>query len=651
MIKGRKPGDNITLMNTIYFRKVSIGDGYFPKKNYNDCIALIYKDCDTGLKYVQEIEDPDYEYFIVKDGKQVDYNRTFISVDDVTPVKAPYMDLTLDIAKRTKKMDFYKANIASGNYRSNGELHMDPNVFNSDMDIEDHYQFRFGKLYKNAACPITKSYFDIETDTINMMGDFPEMGECPINAITLILQDQQLVYTFLLRNSTNPLIDEFEEKVKSGEIFPELEAFVVDAVGGPKMAEKYNIHFKYNFLFYDAKNEIELISDLFKAINNYKPDFALAWNMGFDVPYIIQRIKNLGYDPVDIMCHPDFKNKIASYFVDERMKNEFAERGDYASISCYTTYLDQMIHFASRRKGQSKPLAYTLDFIGEMVAKVRKLDYKSITTNISELPYKDYKTFVFYNIMDTIVQYCIEFVTGDIDYVFGKYVMNATRYCKIHRNTVYLKNRGSVDFWKEGFVLGNNANKFNSRPEEKFPGAFVADSLKINDYSRFRIYGKPVNIFDYCDDFDYASLYPSIIRQFNIFAHTQVGMIKIEDQVYDKENRLHRSSWTRGGQFVEDFQSHVWLEICTRWFHLSDYTTLYHEVEEFFKTMATPTFGIRFYERNGLTDPFIITKGQLYEPMTFDDNRDNLPNVYREPNLNRWEVWRNDTAMHPNQQF
>ena len=57
------------------------------------------------------------------------------------------------------------------------------------MNIEDHYRFRFNNLYKNEPCKITKSYFDIEADTINMMGDFPEPGECPINAITIIMQE------------------------------------------------------------------------------------------------------------------------------------------------------------------------------------------------------------------------------------------------------------------------------------------------------------------------------------------------------------------------------------------------------------------------------------------------------------------------------
>lgn len=649
MIKGRKPGDNITLMNTMFKRAPDPTDGKF-----KDFLTLIYKDYDTGLKYMQEIVNPDYEYFLVHPDKRTTYPRLFVPREDVESIAVPYRDLEKDIAKRVGLSTYFYENINNGNRAENRKLHLHPDVFNSDMNIEDHYRYRFGKLYQNAPGAISKSFFDIEVDGINMVGDFPAMGECPINAISLILQDQQKVYTFVLRNKANPQIEEFEKGVKSGVIIKELEEFVVQAVGGPAMAEKYNIHFSYNFLFYDEEDEINLIKDLFNAFNTFKPDFALAWNMSFDIPYIIERIKALGYDPADIMCHPDFKYKFADYYVDERMKNEFAERGDFARISSYTCFLDQMIHFASRRKGQSKFISFSLDFIGEVIAKVKKLDYKHITTSIVELPYKDFKTFIFYNIMDTIVQYCIEFVTTDLEYLFFKANMNNVRYAKVHRQTVYLMNRGIKEFWNngDGFVMGNNVNKFNQKPDTKFPGAFVADPRQVNDFSKIRIYGRAVDVFNNLDDFDYASLYPSIIRQFNIAPHTQIGMLLIDKKVHDKENKRRLENWTRASAFMEDFQSQVWLEICSRWFGLADYATLYHEVEDFFNTMMNSVNGLRLYNRDGLIDPMIpYHTGFIEDGMIFDDTRRQVQDIYVMPNLARWEEWRNAATAVPNQQF
>lgn len=649
MIKGHNPGDNITLMNTMFKR------GLDTEGDFHEYLTIVYKDCDSGQKFAEEIVDPDYEYYVAKEDKRVDYPRLFIPIEDTYKVTVPHRELELDIAKRIGAKDFYYANLNNGNRGENKKLHMHPDIFNSDNNIEDHYRFRFGRLYKNEVCKISKSYFDIEVDSISMMGDFPEPGECPVNAISLILQDQQRVFTFLLRNKANPQIAEFEKSVNDGSVFPELTNFVINAVGGPKIAANYNINFTYNFLFYDEDDEINLIKDLFNAINNFKPDFALAWNMSFDLPYLIARCKKLGYDPRDIMCNPDFKYKIAEYFVDERMKNEFAERGDFALISSYTTFLDQMIHFASRRKGQNKFISFTLDFIGEAVAKVKKLDYKHITTNISELPYKDYKTFVFYNIMDTVVQYCIEACTGDLEFIFGKCNINNTRYSKGYRQTVYLTNRGIKEFYNtdNGYIMGNNINKFNPKPTEKFPGAFVADPRQLNGYSKMTIYGRLIDVLNNLVDFDYASLYPSIIRQFNIAPNTQIGMVIIDQQVYENENKCKFDNWTRAGAFMEDFQSQVWLEICTRWFGLADYTTLYHEVEWFFENIANAYNGIRDKTKDGLTIPVVFRKPELLiEPVEFKhDYEFNVEDRYLQPDTNAWKGWRDNAIATPNQQY
>lgn len=666
MIKGYKPGDNITIMNTIFWR------GTDPKDNkFKDYLTIVYKDCDTGLKYVQESNNPDYEYYIANPDNRVDYNRLFIEEDQVETIVVPYKDLEKDIAKRTGLTEFFFENVKNGNRSENRKLHLHHDVFNSDMNIEDHYMFRFSRIYKNEAGSISKAFFDIESDTISMIGDFPQPGECPINAISLILQEQQQIYVFLLRNKANPQIAQFEEEVKSGKIYNELNEFIIKAVGGPKMADKYKTHFKFGFLFYDQEDEINLIKDLFNAINAFKPDFALAWNMGFDIPYIIARIQRLGYNPEDIMCNSDFKNKIASYYIDERNKSDFAERGDFAQIASYTTFLDQMIHFASRRKGQSKFISFTLDYIGEVVAKVKKLDYKHITTNISELPYKDYKTFVFYNIMDTIVQYCIEVCTGDIDYVFTKSKINNTRYCKAHRQTVYLTNRVTKDIRKNGFIIGNNVNKFNPKPNIKFPGAFVADPLQLSDFPKLRLFGIAINCCDNAIDLDYASLYPSIIREFNIAPNTQIGMLIIDREFTHAE--MLRSNNTVAGAFMEDIQSQVWIEFAVRWFNLADYTTLYHEIEAFFVNVMNPSSGLRIYDRNGLIIPmYDVCHDNIIMPMTFYSQRDiiipdninenmiipmefyptpKLMDRYIKPDTNAWEEWRKYANENPNQRF
>jgi hypothetical protein len=79
--------------------------------------------------------------------------------------------------------------------------------------------------------------------------------------------------------------------------------------------------------------------------------------------------------------------------------------------------------------------------------------------------------------------------------------MNNTSYKKIHRQTVYLINRMNKEWDKLGYIIGNNVNKWNEKPD-KFAGALVGDPLHLSDYSKLKIDGKPVNIADTGQDYD-----------------------------------------------------------------------------------------------------------------------------------------------------
>lgn len=583
-IKGYKDGDNITLLNTIYIRPRFHED---TNKWDKGSMTIVYRDNNTGEKKQVTIDNPPYTFYMAKPDKRVNHNRLFIPKEDTDEITVPFIDLEKTIAELTGNENFYYENIRNRTRRENKQLHTNYDIFNSDMDIEDHYRYLFSQQFANEICSITKSFFDIEVDGINMKGDFPELGECPVNAISFVLENENKVYSFLLRSKGNPQIKEFEEQVRSGVIYQEINDFIVDAVGGWKQAVRFGVDkLEYNFAFYDEADELRMIQDLFLTVNHYKPDFLLAWNMSFDIPYLIQRIINLGGSPEEIICHPDFKHKYVQYYIDERHKNEFAERTDFATIMSYTIFLDQMIHFASRRKGQAAFTAFNLDYIGEKVAKVKKLDYKDITTNIVELPYKAYKTFVFYNIMDTIVQKCIERKTGDLEYLFGKCRMNNTRYSKAHRQTIYLVNRGCTEFKaNDDFIIGNNTNK-NNHKEEKFSGAFVGDPTKLTDYSKKKIFNHVINILDNLIDLDYASLYPSLLREFNMAPNTQIGMIQIFEKIWNGENRSNDTSYSRGGEFIENLHSHNWIAFCNRWMHLANFKEAYHDVAEYFNTIA-----------------------------------------------------------------
>ena len=497
--------NNLTIMNTIYHKPIKIETGkssVFTKPQ----IDIVYKNNTTGKKGVQTIMDPDYEFYVLNDDKPLtNYPLDFARKEDVHPVRCKNQDLMRTLAEVTNNKDFYYMNKQNGNYSANKQILLHPKLLNADMNICDHYRYRFNKRYNNPVIDVSKMYFDIECDTINMKGDFPELGECPVNTISCIFE--HTVYSFIVRDPSNPSMVEFEKEVTGcpGKVQREFIQFIKDYVGGddpeiyePRLEALDLLDFDIKFCFYDS--EIQCIRDFFNCVNILQPDFVLAWNMQFDTPTLLERIKVNGYKPEDIVCHKDFKNPVCEYVIDHNHYNEYEERGDYSNISGYSAWVCQMIQFASRRKGQSAIENFKIDYIGEIICGVKKLDYSHICSNIKHFPRANFKMFVLYNIIDTIVQKCIEERVKDIDYLFTNAVMFNTRYSKTHRQSIYLSNKRTQAYWDMGYVKGNNRNINETKKE--FPGAFVADLFLLSNYAREFINKMPLRLFKNLSDFD-----------------------------------------------------------------------------------------------------------------------------------------------------
>lgn len=616
-------GYDLSLLNTIYHypRKDSEGKWSLP------AIDLIIKDNVSGEKFLHTIENPLYEYYMILGDKQIPhYTLEYAPIEDCKRILVPYNQLQKDIMTRLNMLDDYYTNIKMGNRSANKSIcNNNPAVLLSDQDIEDNIRFQFSNVYKNSYTKPSKSYLDIEVDTIDCEGDFVLPGECPINAVSFIDDKTLTVHSFLLRNTNNPLIQEFENNTYSRSLEMELKQFVMNTVGkgNTDKIKKYKID-KFSFQFHFFDEEIELIQSLFNYINNLKPDLVLAWNASFDFTYIIERIKTLGYNPKDIICHPDFKYRECEYVVDERNQFVYEERNDYAKISSYSIYTDQMIHFASRRKGGKALPSYKLDYTGETVCEVNKLDYSHITTNLAQLPYLDYKTFVFYNIMDTIVQYCIETKSNDLDAAYNNVLVDNTRWAKIYRQTTYLKNRAAKSYYNMGFISGNNPNQ--NTPKTKFPGAFVANPALNSDYCKMRMEdGQYISVMDNLSDEDFTALYPSVCSEDNMSRNTLIAHISIPDKVYEYENRFHRddTKWKRESQFGDEYQSHCWLDFFNHWFHFASYEEMYDDVVEYFTSVRRPDGIITFHDFDNVTkiDGADLDKN-LFIYCDYDDERD-----------------------------
>lgn len=556
--------DDIMLTNIIYNQPSA-------QTNWVDSIDVIYKDLSTNIKYLETIINPTMDvYFTKPEYRNYDYPKYTMPIEQVEIHNISCKHATRDIAKIAggKYAEYYRQCVETKNRKAMKNLHKYKYVMASDYDPESYYRIQFSCHYLNdKQKPITKMYSDIEVDGINVEG-FVKDGVAPINAITLIDEKTRKCFTFALRNEKNPQIQELEDN---------LDLFKREC---HNMFDESYGEFEYNILFYDEKDEIVMLKDYFNLIHTLKRDFIMFWNMNFDANYLMDRITELGYNPADIMCHPDFPVK-RCYYYEDRKNFAVKMKKDAFTISDYTSWIDQMILYAQIRKGQSELGSVKLNIIGKKELGDEKLDY-SEEANIKTLPYVNYQKFLLYNIKDVLLQFGIERKTSDLDNLYTRSILNSVAYKKVFSQTALLRNRCYVDYLKQGYVIGNNINldynkdwdSDDDEDDEKFAGALVGDPVLNSSKNGMIVNGvRNKYIRKYVIDFDFSSLYPSIKIAHNIAPHTLVGKISLDEKVYDKYTAFEMNNdkgdmYDSGKDFMENILCQNPVMTGVRWFNL-----------------------------------------------------------------------------------
>ena len=214
----------------------------------------------------------------------------------------------------------------------------------------------------------------------------------------------------------------------------------------------------------------------------------------------------------------------------------------------------------------------------------------------------------------------------DFDLVQRLSDITNTRKEKVFKKTVCLKNYVNKYAEESGFIMNNNKNAkygtdsdyFNQNfltsvpilehdeeylkafdKKENF-GAFVGDP-ELNDYCGILdASGKPSKyVFEHVFDEDLTSLYPSIIRAFNLDKNTQLGKFFLLDGSIKKKLLDHydydglfavskneeadsdgSSSDDITPTFIDSLMSHNWGRIGEKFFNLPSTTDMIKDIEK-----------------------------------------------------------------------
>lgn len=527
MIKGKNPA----LLNVSYIRP--------SKENGNkEYFEVIYKTEDGEVRRAEEPGEADI-YIVKPEFRDFTYNKPQERIERMDKVRVPISKIRFKIAEEMGDVgqQFVKACVQQRDFRSLDKLYTWPYAFACDFQPEYYYYKNWYERYPLGNVKLSKAFIDIETDLMDYtldMDNIPDTAYSPVNLITIILEDSKEAWTFILRPykpsniGRNP--QEYDERYKLYEkqlaahekLMAEKDEFIQD------LHESFDPTYGYlNYHLVEFEREIDLIASAFNLLNTRKPNFCLIWNMRFDIQYLLYRIRALGYEPRDIMCHKDFVEQRCAFKVD-RSTFQLEKQFDFFYCSSYTQYICQMRLYASIRKSQHKLKSVSLNSIGDKELKDHKVEYPE-ESNIVRFPYQDWRRFIKYNIKDVLIQLGIERKTNDLMTYYMKSHANLTPYNKIFKETHLLRNVREMYFEKDGWVQGNNINIINYRDQSQgdgfygsgdddedgntstsFKGAINADPI-WNDNVGMEVLGvKSNNMHQNSMDYDMGAFYPSI---------------------------------------------------------------------------------------------------------------------------------------------
>jgi uracil-DNA glycosylase family 4 len=261
-------------------------------------------------------------------------------------------------------------------------------------------------------------------------------------------------------------------------------------IANSKYMDQKEIHFeKKGVKLQIVSDEKTLINEFAKAIKKYDPDLLVGWNiMGFDIIYIYNRMKKVGLNP-DIL---------SPYGTTSINPNKYGE------VNVYGLYILDLLDLY-KDLSQSVEESYKLGAIAREQLGEDKVEFEG---SLDKLYMEDLPKFIEYSAQDTNLLYGLNKKLGHIDLrnELRRICSSTWRYAE---STTGLIDPLCISYAKKMGLVCKNSELLET--EEKLPGAYVRNPIS--------------GLHSWIVDFDFTSLYPSIIISTNCGPNTYIGLI------------------------------------------------------------------------------------------------------------------------------
>jgi len=339
-----------------------------------------------------------------------------------------------------------------------------------------------------------KIYFvDIETEILDEFPN-PENPKSQIYCISIVSQTNKVISL-----STKPLLKGQEDQIKK-----ELNEYFKDF--------EYDI--KYEFILFNT--EYDMLYTFFKKYVKRMPTIT-GWNfVGFDWPYLISRAKYLNVDPS--MCSPTGK------MMETRITNNLDKTTVTVMMPLHKMVVDYLQVYKKWDNIVSTKENDSLDYVSETVLGVHKLHYSSSLTDLYNNNYKDY---ILYNAIDSYLVKLIHEKLNSIAPYFALGAITKVEHHKVYSSIAMIENIMCIELLKHNKILVKNEDKEIDENKE-YVGGFVFPVVP--------------GFYENLITFDYASLYPTTIRQHNISPEIYLGKSETLDLKHKEENVIYCAS-------------------------------------------------------------------------------------------------------------
>jgi DNA polymerase elongation subunit (family B) len=257
-------------------------------------------------------------------------------------------------------------------------------------------------------------------------------------------------------------------------------------------------------------NEKVMLTSFIKKLHSLEPTFLSGWNSDyFDIPYIINRIKNLGINVNDLS---PFGYVQTQYGLD------------------ILGYVSMDLEWLYKGLVPKREASYTLENISFKILKKSK---EEVPDSLDEL-YYNIEQFVKYSITD------VDLLQGLTDKLMHLDMQDELRKVTGISHKTAMSTIGQADGLFYSHLKTNGYSFINSKHNHKagIPGGFVKDPVG----------GR----YDWVIDFDYTSQYPSVINSTNLGPNTylakftesldpELQIVKIAyDYIYDRQSLKYK---------------------------------------------------------------------------------------------------------------